>query len=163
MKSITYKFDQKTGLLDNKIFLIRDYFQYYTTGVESIVRKTPEIFAITQRNNNERPEQIMYDMFKDENQADSFLAINNENYLWSTPFDLDAFQDAVDLRMKYVESMMKDRVMNDENQWKIMDNRVREDVQAEDDSARRIIIPAKGQMQLVNKKIERYFKQRILK
>ncbi|MCD6435187.1 MAG: hypothetical protein J7L15_02180 [Clostridiales bacterium] len=163
MKSTIYKFDYKTGLLDNKLFLVRDYFQYYTTGVEQIIRQSPSAFGITQRNNNERPEQIMYDMFKDENQSDTFVAINNQNYLWATPFDLDAFQDAVDIKMHYVEFLMKDRVIDDPHQWDIMDDRVRADLQSEDDVARQIVIPAHGKMQLVNRKIRKYFEQRVVR
>ena len=178
MKSTTYKFDLKTGLLDQKIYYVRDYFQSYTTGVEKIVQQNPGHFAVTSRENAERPESIMYQMFGQPDEADMFLAINNQNYLWATPFNLDAFQDAIDFRMNYLELLMRDRItkeadldanddiIRDDNgiiQWQynqagtICRDRVSADIHSEDDKARTIIIPNKNSVQYVTKMIDDYF------
>lgn len=177
MRSITYSFDQKEGLLNNKIFLVRDYFQYYTTGVEQIIPDNTDAFAFVTRENAERPEQIMYDMFRDANLGDMFCAINNQNYLWATPFGLDAFQDAIEFRFNYVELLMRDRIEKTEvkddlgtvietyynDVGDLCRERVEEDIHYADDVARLIIIPDLNSHQFVNRKIEEYFNSRIVK
>ncbi len=174
MKSSVYSFEPKIGLLDNKIFLHRDYFEFYTTGVESIIKDTPTAFRFTTRQNTERPEQIMYDIYSDADLSDVFVAINNQNYLWSTPFGLDAFQDAVAFRMNYVELLMRDRITKEDitdNLGNVIEttynevgdicyDKVREDIHNEDDSARTIIVPDTNSTQLVNRKIREYFTSR---
>ena len=181
MKSTTYKFDLKTGLLDQKVYYVRDYFESYTTEVETLVHLAPEYFAVTSRENAERPESIMYQMYGEPDEADMFLAINNQNYLWATPFNLDAFQDAIDFRMNYLELLMRDRIskepelddqgeiVRDENgkvQYLFHDtrnaclDRVSEDIHAEDDKARTIIVPDKDSIQYVSKMIKDYFEAR---
>jgi len=175
MDSKTYKFDYKTGLLDGKIFGVRDYFQYYTTGVENLVPEFNEAFRYTNRNANERPEQIMYSMFKDEDLSDLFLAVNNQNYLWAVPFDLDGFQDAVELRMSYLRFLMKDRMNEPAEQKETHDDttyirtvedvmyiRAEEDIQEHDDLSKEVIVPDKDSIVFVNRRIEDYFKSRII-
>ena len=159
MQSTVYKFSPKFGILDNKIFNVRDYFEYYTTGVESIIKDNPEFFKFTTRKNTERPEQIMYDLFNDENLGDTFIAINNQNYLWATPFDLDSFHDTVEFRMNYIKNLMKDR-LNDPGVYDIMEERITEELYKEDDKSRAVIVPDLNSHRHVNKKIEEYFKSR---
>lgn len=184
MKSKIYKFDEKTGLLDGKYFIVRDYFQYYTTGIESLIDQYPDNLALTSRENAERPEQIMYDIFGDADLADVFVALNNQNYLWSTPFELDAFHDAIEFRMNYVELLMRDRIQRidvigdtgekildeyGEPIWEYNDvgqacyDKVSEDIHAEDDKARQVVIPDKDSYQFIIRKINEYFKSREVK
>ena len=181
MKSTTYKFELKSALLDQQPYYVRDYFESYTTGVENIVHTNPEHFAVTSRENAERPESIMYQMFDQADEADMFIAINNQNYLWATPFNLDAFQDAIDFRMNYLELLMRDRItkepeldvnddiVRDENgvilynynqAGTLCRDRVSEDIHNEDDKARTIIIPNKDSVQYVSKMIKDYFTTR---
>ncbi len=175
MDSKIYKFDYKPGLLDKKIFITRDYFQYYTTGVEQVVRDSPAAFVYTSRNDAERPEQIMYSLFGDENLSDQFLAVNNQNYLWAVPFSLDAFQDAVELRMAYLRYLMRDR-MNEPAEKKethddatyiatiedVMYLRAEEDTHIQDELARNIFIAEKDSVNFINRRIEDYFNSRIV-
>lgn len=174
MKSTVYSFEPKIGLLDNKIFLHRDYFQYYTTGVETIVRDNQDAFRFTTRSDAERPEQIMYDIYSEADLGDIFVAVNNQNYMWATPFGLDAFHDAITFRMNYVELLMRDRIEKTEikddfghiieTQYnevgQLCYEKVSEDVHTEDDLARIIIVPDVNSTQLVSRKIKEYFESR---
>ncbi len=176
MDSKIYKFDYRAGLLDAKIYGVRDYFQYYTTGVEQVVEYNPSQFSYTNREDAERPEQIMYDLFGDENLGDMFVAINNQNYIWAVPLGLDAFQDAIDLRMAYLRYLMRDRMKQTVDNFEIdskteyvttvedvMKIRVTEDIHAEDDISRQIFIPKKDSVKFVQNRITDYFKDRELK
>lgn len=176
MRSTIYNFEQKEGLLDNKVYYVKDYFQYYTTGVEDMIRQYPEEFAFIRRDNAERPEQIMYEMFRDANLSDVFVSMNNQNYLWATPFGLDAFQDAIDFRMNYLELLMRDRIEKTEvkdeygniievyynDVGEVCRERVEEDIHKADDKARLVIIPGLNSHQFVIRKIKDYFKSRIV-
>jgi len=181
MDSNLYKFNFKIGILDQKTFAVRDYFEYYTTGVESLIDDYPSFFAITTRLDNERPENIMKDMFNNSDMSDTFVAINNENYLWSTPYNLNAFHDAVEFRMNYVELLMRDRVIRtteknhlgtevrDANNKPIIHynqvgdlckDKVTADIESEDEAGRTIIIPEGSNLAFVDRKIKDYFKSR---
>ncbi len=190
MKSTVYKFDYKEGLLDNKIMYVRDYFQYYTTGVESVVQDVPQYFQMTERYDAERPEQIMFNIYNDADLADTFVAINNQNYLWSTPFDLDAFQDAIELKMNFLETLMGPKMspktldtgaiedpyyvntsienvdenilVESDNVRNIMEKRVTEDQHEEDDKARNILVPNPNYIQDVKRAIQMYISAREL-
>ena len=176
MDSKIYKFDYKNGLLDKKLFIVRDYFQYYTTGLEQIVRDNPSAFVYTNRNDSERPDQIMYSAFGDENLSDMFVAVNNQNYLWAVPFSLDAFQDAVELRMSYLRYLMRDRMnapaeiteTHDDVDYiptveDVMYIRAEEDIHAQDEMARNIFIPEKDSINFVKRRIDDYFDSRIVR
>ena len=184
MRSTTYAFEPKIGLLNNKIFYLRDYFQYYTTGVEEIILDNASAYRMTTREEGERPEQIMFDILGDENMGDLFCALNNQNYLWISPFSLDGFQDAIQFRMNYIELLMRDRIqridVTDEYGQKIVDesgdyiweyNEVgkeclktaEEDITNIDTKSRLVIIPNPNDIQLVNRKIDEYFKSRVVK
>jgi len=110
MESTIYKFDYRPGVIDMKTYQVRDYFQVYHTGVENIILEKPELFSMTNRFDQQRPEQIMYNMFGDENLADLFVALNNQNYLWSTPYGVNDIQTAIDFRMNYVEFLFRKRI-----------------------------------------------------
>ena len=184
MKSTVYKFDEKWGILDNKFYVVRDYFQYYTTGIEHIANQYPESLMMTSRENAERPEQIMYGIFKNADLADLFVALNNQNYLWSTPFELDAFQDAIEFRMSYLESLMRDRIeyveVFDANGNQVFDEhgkpilelnevgklcyeRIEQDIHDADDQARTVIIPHIDRVSFIMRKVKDYFKARAVK
>ena len=181
MKSTVYKFDYKVGELENRLYYVRDFFQYYTTGIEKIITDNPKEFNITSRQNAERPESIVYDIYGDPDLADIFVAINNQNYLWATPFDLDAFQDAIDFRMDYVKLLMKNRIQAtavlDIDGNPILDvngrpevtynnvgmecyDKVSEDIHAEDDKARQIVVPSRLGITNVQRLIKDYFEKR---
>ena len=128
----------------------------------------------------------MYSMFGDPDLADMFVALNNQNYLWATPFDLDAFEDAIDFRMNYVELLMRHRIEKipelDENGDFVVDingrqifhydpgsvgdicrQRVSDDIHNVDDFSRTIILPKPDRVQFVQSNIDDYFKNRRVK
>ena len=162
MNSKIYKFDMKVGVLDNKLYGVRDYWQYYTTGVESVGAWYPEALNYATRENAERPEQIMYNRFNDADLADMFVALNNQNYIWATPFSLDAFQDAVDMRISYITYLMRDRI-DDENVEKSMRVKAEADIYAQDTLARTVFVPDRDNVAFLNRRIKEYFENRTVK
>ena len=173
MTSTLYKeyCEPKYGLLDGKIYAVRDYWTYYTTGIETLVLTNPDLFNVTERKTGEQPEQITFDVYGDENLADYFVAINNENYIWSLPYDLDMFIDAVEFRFRYLKQLMRDRIQiisedpegydheyNDVGT--ICKSKIQTDVQIQDTKARTCVIPNPDKLTTVKRKIKLYLKNR---
>ncbi len=159
MKPTIYKFSEKVGLLDNKLYTVRDYTEYYTTGIESVVIQYPEVFAYAIRDDLERPENIMYNMFKDENLADVLVAANNENFMWDIPMDFDLYNDVVDFRMIYLDFLMLDR-MDDDVVVAIMKDRMIEQVDEIDRRMKKVFLPNPEKISFTLKRIKDYVKNR---
>jgi hypothetical protein len=169
VKSRIYKQEWKLGLLDNKVFKVRDYFQYYTTGIESVILEKPEFFEWVKRESGERPEVLMQIEFGEQDLADMFVALNNQNYLWGTPFNYDDLVDAIEFRMNYVKFKMRDRIEETINPdgsvtyndvGEIMQRKVEETLSTEDEQARYVIIPKKNDVSAVEMFIEDYLEGR---
>jgi hypothetical protein len=169
VKSTIYKGDWKFGLLNSRVYYHRDYFQHYTTGIENVIIREPHMFNFTKRESGERPEVLMNSMFKNEDLADMFVALNNQNYLWGTPFDYDNFVDAIDFRMNYVKFLMRDRIQetihpdgsvtyNDVGE--IMQRKVEEKISAEDEIASKVIVPKPEYLSIVEMRIDDYLNGR---
>lgn len=178
MESRVYKQDFRAGLLEKKVFYVRDYFKYYTTGIEDLITAFPDQFSLTTRRDAERPENIMVDLFDDPDLADVFVAINNQNYMWATPFDLDAFHDAITFRMNYIELLMRGRIekqeIRDPETGKVIKTiyndvgdacykKASDSIHEIDDVSRKIVVPNKNSVSFVVKKIEEYLKIREVK
>jgi hypothetical protein len=171
MQSKIYKGEWKAGLLDNKVFIHRDYFQYYTTGIEDLIPNYPDLFDYTRRETGERPDVIMHSMFQDMNLGDMFVALNNQTYLWGTPFSLDDYVDAVEFRMNYVRYLMRDRIeeiqgpdgeITYNNVGRIMQEKIENKISHEDEIARLVIVPKKEYVTNVERKIKQYLESRVV-
>ncbi len=104
----------------------------------------------------------MYNRFNDADLADMFVALNNQNYIWATPFSLDAFQDAVDMRISYINYLMRDRI-DDENVEKSMRIKAEDDIYAQDTLARTVFVPDRDNVAFLNRRIKEYFENRTVK
>ncbi len=159
MKPTIYKFNEKIGLLDNKLYTVKDYTEYYTTGIEDVIREYPQIFAYSIRDDLETPENIMYNMFNDENLADVIVACNNENFIWNVPMDFDLYNDAVDFRMLYLRFLMLDR-MDDIQVDSIMKERMELQVDDIDRRMKKVFIPHPEKISFTMKRIKDYIRSR---
>ncbi len=157
MDSTVYKFNLKVGLLDEKIFVVRDYFEFYTTGVENLIRENPDMFRFTERRQTERPEVLANDLYKDPNEADVIVAVNNQNYLNIMPFDYDTYFKAKDFRIKYMKYLMKKRY---EDISEIIDERVEEDIDHMNELSKLVIVPTPRDLSIIKRKIQDYFQSR---
>ncbi len=154
MNSTIYKSDLKVGLLNEQVFVVRDYFKYYTTGVESLIREYPDYFNFTIKRRNERPELIAQDLYKNADESDVIVAINNMNYLDPYPLNYDMEHKVKEFRINYLQYLMKKRY---ENIADIMDGRVQEDIYTMNNISKTIIVPSVKDIALVKRKIEDYF------
>jgi len=94
--------------------------------------------------------------------SDMFVAINNENYLWSTPYDVDLFENVIDFRMLYMKFIMKDR-LDDPRVYDFIYEEMRLKTHAEDERSRLVIVPDPDSFNHVKRKIKDYLKKRKVK
>ena len=164
MISKLYNDTKRIGVLNNKYFILNDYFTYYTGGVQSIINDNLDAFAFTKRLDNERPEQIAHDLYTNKNLSDMIIALNNQNYLFGAPMDGDTYLTAIDFRYAYVEKLMNDRLNskydNNQESIDIIKERVEESIDKINENSKRIIIPTTSAYQAVLKNIDKYFKSR---
>jgi hypothetical protein len=138
---------------------IADYWQYYTTGVENLVNNN-EYFR-TDRLENERSEVITWKFFDDPGLSDIILALNNDVYLWDTPFDYELVEQITDNKMNYIKKMYKADMPEDvEQYW--YDKTLRDTLEYQD-ILRSVVLPRYSDLQTVIRKIKEYFRDREVK
>ena len=158
MRQKIYNFDKKIGSLGDIKFEVSDYFQYYHTGIEELI--VDDMLYITDRNNNERSEVLAYEFFESADLSDTILALNNDVYLWDTPYDNDMYETSIDLIMEYIKKKNKTRMNIDvEERYQEI---ARAHVSDDDSMLRSVIIPRQEYVQKISRVIKDYLKSRIV-
>jgi hypothetical protein len=138
---------------------IADYWQYYTTGVENLVNNN-EYFR-TDRLENERAEVVTWKFFDDPNLSDMVLALNNDVYLWDTPFDYRLVEQITDNKMNYIKKIYRAEMPEDvETYWRDL---MLKDTMKYHDTLRTVVLPRYSNIQSVVRKIKDYFTKREVK
>ncbi len=154
-----YNFNKKIGQLGDIKFSIPDYFQWYTTGFESLI--SDDMLLITERYNNERSEVLAYKLLDNEHLSDTLIALNNDNYMWDSPYDSDMFEVSVDMVFKYIEKINKTKMNRHQNDK--FQEISRDIVTLDDEELRYIIIPRKEYIQKISRIFKNYKTKRELK
>jgi elongation factor P--beta-lysine ligase len=138
-----------------------DYFQWYTTGIESVVQENESSFFLTKRLNNERPEVLSWKFFGDANYADLLTSVNNDNFLWDGPTDWDTAQFVIQNKMNYLKRVNKVQFDPDEeNYWnEKMTSKVSRTIEVQST----VIVPKYPELQSIVRKIKRYLESRVVK
>jgi hypothetical protein len=76
--------------------VVPDYTSILFTNLKTYLENYDNYFTIISVPENEKIENIAYRLFGSENYADLILAINNENFLWSSPYDQDVIEHITD-------------------------------------------------------------------
>lgn len=159
MKQKIYNFKKKKGFIGNVEYEVSDYFQFYHTGIETII--PDNMLVITQRHNNERSEVLAYELLDSANLSDTILALNNDVYLWDSPYDNDMFEEMVDITLNYIQRVYK-TTMTPPVLYRFEEH-ARELVTEDDDMLRNVVLPKKEQVQKISRIIKDNLKSRIVK
>jgi len=157
MKNKIYNPSHKLVVINQEEYSIPDYFQYYTTGAETI--PTDDQLIVTSRRANERYEILANDIFSNPNLADLLVAINNDVLLWNTPLDYDLLDLQGEILYDYVKKIYKTNFESPEKWKEIIDQKVLDD----DEKYRVVLIPKQESIQKVIRKIKEYFEEREVK
>ena len=162
MRQTVYDFDLvKNRLVADEVgplVQVRDYFEYYTTGLEEIVQENQDDFFMTQRYQNERTDVIAYNFYEDENYSDVILAVNNDTYLWDAPVDFDTQSIVVDERIRIVEHLNHQKLQ--QGQRSFYERQFNEDLDEEQEIQKNIVLPKFGSMSKINRLIKKYLNNR---
>ena len=149
-------------------YLVTDYFQYYTTGVEEVIGKAPTRYVITNQYENERPEVLTNTLYGNENLSDLVLAINNRTYLFNSPFDPDISYEILEAYTRYYVKISNISESDSytqsqfENYYKpLIQARFNDDLlSVYNNYLRQVILPKTSEVERVLKDIKDYFKSR---
>ena len=149
-------------------YVVTDYFQYYTTGVESVISKAPSRYVVTNQYENERPEVLTNALYDNENLSDMVLAINNRTYLFSSPFDPDISYEILEAYTRYFRkiSNISDADSYTQSQFEnyykpLLQERFSDDLlSVYNNYLRQVILPKTAEVERVMKDIKDYFKSR---
>ena len=158
MKQKVYNFKKKEGHLGDIKFNVSDYFEYYHTGLETLI--PDDMLVITQRHNNERSEVLAYEFLESADLSDTLLALNNDAYLWDSPYDNDMFEGVIDVMMEYIKKVHKTPLTSQmETKYQEV---IREHVTIDDDMLRSVILPKLDQIQRISRMIKDELKNKIV-
>ena len=160
-----YNFDKviKTSENESKGFTykVTDYWQYYTTGVESLVN-SKEFFK-TDRRENEKTEVLTWKFYNSPDTADIVLASNNDVFLWDTPFDFSYGEKIKDNKMNYFKKIYKKDLSDTDDVYLYYNNIFIKDVADMNEQQSTVVLPKMGYLQQVIRKFQDYFRQRTVK
>lgn len=102
MRNAVYEYD--TFLRKNK--LVRDFSSIYFNNLQQLFEEHSEYFTTIDLSEDERLENVAYQLYGDENIADLLLAINDENFIWSSPLNQDILLEQSKIVLKeYAENL----------------------------------------------------------
>jgi len=165
MKTTIYDFDLRRNQLkhehNGEVINSRDYFQWYTTGIESVVFHTKNDYFLTSRYENERSEVIMYNFFDKEHISDVLLAVNNDVYLWDAPFNYDTQEIVIQNKINIIEHNRKQSLTPGANgSRKYYHDKFTEELEAQNVVQRNIIVPRYNKLQKVIRNLKRFLDNR---
>jgi len=162
MKQTIYNFKPITNQLENdfkgEIFEVRDYFEFYHTGIEQLPFTNEKMYFATNRLTNERSEVITNAFFEDPDLSDVVLALNNDVYLWDTPFDNATQEMIAKSTLDNIEENRKQKLSEEQQSYYLSKINTQLDVQNTKQSV--IVLPKFKNMARVLRLIEKYLNQR---
>jgi hypothetical protein len=163
MKQKIYDFATKKSpseheTISNEVFEVRDYFQYYTTGLEDVIQSS--LLTNTDRFDNERSEVLAYSFFKNEMISDVILALNNDTYLWDAPFDSDMEEVILENKMNIIKHLNKAPL--DAANLEGYTEKISKDLIDLRDDMRIIVVPQFPELQLVIRNLKKYLESRVV-
>jgi len=163
MKQTIYKFQPIKNQLENdfkgEIYEVRDYFEFYHTGIEQLPFLNEKMYFATNRLINERSEVITNAFFEDPDLSDVVLALNNDVYLWDAPFDT-ATQEMIAMnQIAAIEENRKQKLNEEQiNDYYLPKINARLDEQNTKQSI--IVLPKFKNLARVIRLMEKYLEQR---
>ncbi len=142
-----------------ELLTVSDYWQWYTTGIEDLVKKD-DGFIITKRYDNERSEVLAYNFYENESVADVIVLSNNDNFLWDVPGDYDLLFDITEQKLQYFKNQHKVPLTAEQEEYwnQKMKDKVLETHKVQTD----IVIPLKKELQRIIRMFNNYLEERIV-
>jgi len=162
MKQKIYNFTPITNQLQNdykgEIFKVRDYFEFYHTGIEQLPFQNEALYFATNRFPNERSEVLTNAFFEDPDMSDLLLALNNDVYLWDAPFD-NATQEMITLnKIAMIEHNRKQTL--DISQKMYFEEKINTQLEIINSKQSVIVLPKYKNLARINRLIKKYLNER---
>jgi len=162
MKQTIYKFQPIINQLENdrkgEIFKVRDYFEFYHTGIEQLPFTNESLYFATTRFANERSEVITNAFFEDPDLSDLVLALNNDVYLWDAPFDNATQEMIAESQIANIEETQKQVLSPEQKRYYL--RKINKSLDEQNDKQSVIVLPKFKNLARVQRLIKKYLNSR---
>ena len=135
---------------------VRDYTSFYFNEFENFLNAYNDYFEIVEVSENEKIEKLSYDLYGNENYADLILAINNENFLWSCPYDQDVIMNITDSVLHEFASELNLESFNESDSYKDFENKIKDNIEELNSKKKYFKIPKKDKLTDVLSLVNQY-------
>jgi len=111
---------------DNKI--VNDYTSILFNNLNELLENYDDYFMIITLNVNEKMENLSYKLYGSENYADLILACNDENFLWSSPYDQDILLEHIDNIFEEYTSYLNVKTFDTEKSYRDFKYQIQEEI-----------------------------------
>ena len=167
MKQTIYNFKPTKIKLKNdregQVVQVRDYFEFYTTGIETVPFKNENHYFETTRFEAERSEILSFQMLESEDLSDVILALNNDVYLWDSPMTYDLKMEVLANKMEIIRyNFYKNDPKQIEDPYvsKYWQETFMDQMDKHNEIQQKVIIPKFPKVQRVVRDIKRYLDKR---
>jgi hypothetical protein len=139
---------------ENKI--VRDYTGYYFNELENFLKAYDDYFEIIDVDENTKIEKLSYDLYGDENYADLILAVNNENFLWSSPYDQDVILNTSESILRKFANELNLETFDETESYRDFADKVKEEIENQNSHKKYFKVPKKDKLMDVLSLISTY-------
>ena len=162
MKQTIYNFAPTKNQLENdfkgEVFEVRDYFEFYHTGIEQLPFTNEKLYFATNRLTNERSEVITNAFFEDPDLSDMVLALNNDVYLWDAPFDNATQEMIAKNQVAAIEENRKQKLSAEQEQYYL--SKINTTLDEQNIKQSIIVLPRFKNLARINRLIKKYLDER---
>jgi len=156
MKETAYKFNYYQSDLNENKYTIKDYSSYYYGNVRNIIQDNFNLFEFIEISDNERLENICYNMYNSEDYSDLLVMINEANFLWMIPYDIDIQLSIAESYKAYLTKSLNNS--GDEDKKEFIEEYSKNKSFKENSQKRKIIVPKAESIQDVESLLSEYRK-----
>jgi hypothetical protein len=137
MTNTVYEYD--TFFKKNRV--IRDFTSIYFNDLDSLLSEYENYFYLIDITEDERMENVAYELYGDENLADLLLAINDENFIWSSPLNQDILLDQTDILLSEYANYMNIDTWDGSVSYQDFADKIRKNVDDNNSRRKKIKVP----------------------
>jgi hypothetical protein len=163
MKQTIYNFQPIKAQLEHEtkgeIYKVRDYFEFYHTGIEELPFTNEKLYFATNRLPNERSEVLTNEFYEDPDLSDIILALNNDVYLWDAPFDTATQEMIAQNQIAAIEENRKQKLSKDQINFYYLP-KINENLEVQNSKQSVIVLPRFKNLARVTRLMKKYLNQR---
>jgi len=132
-------FEFDTFERENKV--VRDFSSIYFTDLNDELANYDSMFTLIDITEDERLENVSYSLYGDENLSDLLLAVNDENYIWSSPLNTDIVLAQGDILLKEIANNLNIHSYDENLDYQDLKSKILEMIDNRNSKRKKIKVP----------------------